>query len=38
MGLSYFKVGQQEKACFALQQAKKLKYPGAKEAVANLCP
>ncbi len=37
MGLSYYKVNEKEKACFALQQAQKLKYPGAKEAVTNLC-
>ncbi len=37
MGLSYYKVNEKEKACYALQQAQKLKYPGAKEAVTNLC-
>ena len=37
LGLSYYHVKEQEKSCLALQQAKKLKYPGASEAVKNLC-
>jgi tetratricopeptide (TPR) repeat protein len=37
LGLSYYHVKEQEKSCLALQQAKKLKYPGATEAVKNLC-
>ncbi len=37
LGLSYYHVKEQEKACLALQQAKKLKYPGAAQAVKDLC-
>jgi TolA-binding protein len=38
MGLSLYKQGKLEKACLAFQQAKKLNYPGASDAVKNLCP
>jgi len=38
LGLSYYQQNNKEKACLAFQQAKKLKYPGAREAVKNLCP
>jgi Tfp pilus assembly protein PilF len=37
LGLSYYYVKEKEKSCLALQQAKKLKYPGASQAVKNLC-
>ena len=37
LGLSYIKSNQNDKACLAFQQAQKLNYPGAAEAVKNLC-
>jgi len=37
LGLSYIKSKQNDKACLAFQQAQKLNYPGAAEAVKNLC-
>ncbi|MFM6914246.1 MAG: tetratricopeptide repeat protein, partial [Aquirufa sp.] len=37
LGLSYIKMKQNDKACLAFQQAQKLGYPGAAEAVKNLC-
>jgi tetratricopeptide (TPR) repeat protein len=37
LGLSYYYVKEKDKSCLALQQAKKLKYPGASQAVKNLC-
>lgn len=38
LGLSLYQQNNKEKACLAFQQAKKLNYPGANEAVKNLCP
>lgn len=37
LGLSYYNMKETDKACLALQQAKKLNYPGAAQAVKNLC-
>ena len=37
LGLSYIKSDEKEKACLAFQQAQKLNYPGAADAVKNLC-
>ena len=37
LGLSYIKSKQNDKACLAFHQAQKLNYPGAAEAVKNLC-
>jgi tetratricopeptide (TPR) repeat protein len=37
LGLSYIKSNQNDKACLAFKQAQKLVYPGAAEAVKNLC-
>jgi tetratricopeptide (TPR) repeat protein len=38
LGLSLYQQTKPEKACLAFQQAKKLNYPGASDAVKNLCP
>ena len=37
LGLSYIKSKQNDKACLSFQQAQKLNYPGASDAVKNLC-
>jgi tetratricopeptide (TPR) repeat protein len=37
LGLSYYKKNKLEKSCLAFNQANKLKYPGAKDALKNLC-
>jgi tetratricopeptide (TPR) repeat protein len=37
LGLSLYQQNNKEKACLSFQQAKKLQYPGANEAVKNLC-
>ena len=37
LGLSYYKKNNFEKSCLAFNQASKLNYPGAKDALKNLC-
>lgn len=37
LGLSYYKKNDFEKSCLAFNQANKLNYPGAKDALKNLC-
>ena len=37
LGLSYYKKNKLEKSCLAFNQANKLNYPGAKDALKNLC-
>ena len=37
LGLSYYKKNNFEKSCLAFNQANKLNYPGAKDALKNLC-
>ena len=37
LGLSYYKKNNVEKSCLAFNQANKLNYPGAKDALKNLC-